>query len=98
MKKAFFLLLTVFLLMFSHALAEDCIVNLLDQPDAAYAFEEGAPILEIVYPNVHGSDACILRMNGEVMMIDCSTDDQSPLLVVPVLRVCSRILYKSISF
>lgn len=68
------------------AVAEGVIVNLIDDPDAAYTFQEGAEILEIVFPSIHGSDACILRMGEETMMVDCSTDDQSPLLVVPVLK------------
>lgn len=68
------------------AVAEGVIVNLIDDPDAPYAFQEGAEILEIVFPSIHGSDACILRMGEETMMVDCSTDDQSPLLVVPVLK------------
>lgn len=68
------------------AVAEGIIVNLIDDPDAPYAFQEGAEILEIVFPSIHGSDACILRMGEETMMVDCSTDDQSPLLVVPVLK------------
>ena len=66
--------------------AEGSIINLIDNPDAAYTFADGAEILEIVFPTIHGSDACILRMGDETMMVDCSTDDQSPLLVVPVLK------------
>jgi len=60
------------------ALAEDWIIDLTQNPDAFYAFQENAPVLEIVFPAIHGSDACILRVGGQVMMIDCSTDDQSP--------------------
>ena len=66
--------------------AEGCVVNLIDDPDAAYELDPDAELLEIVFPAIHGSDACILRMGDETMMIDCSTDDQSPLLVVPALR------------
>lgn len=85
MKRCLCLLLLLCCLPLS-AVAEGVIVNLIDDPDAAYAFQEGAEILEIVFPAIHGSDACILRMGEETMMVDCSTDDQSPLLVVPVLK------------
>lgn len=85
MKRCLCLLLLLCCLPLS-AMAEGVIVNLIDDPDAAYAFQEGAEILEIVFPAIHGSDACILRMGEETMMVDCSTDDQSPLLVVPVLK------------
>lgn len=69
------------------AVAEGFVVNLIDYPDVLYdAFDENAEILEIVFPSIHGSDACILRIGENTMMVDCSTDDQSPLLVVPVLK------------
>lgn len=80
------LLLVLCLLPFS-ALAEGSVVNLIDNPDAEYAFDEGAELLTIVFPPIHGSDCAILMYGDEVMMIDCSTDDQSPLLVVPVLEM-----------
>ena len=38
-----------------------------------YHFEEGAPLLEIVFPRVISSDCAILRFEGQVMMIDSST-------------------------
>jgi len=63
-----------------------CIINLLEHPQAAYAFREDASILEMVYPTVQGSDACVIRMGQEVMLLDCSTDDQAPVHVIPVLK------------
>lgn len=80
------MLLCLTMLLPALSLAEGRVVNLIDQPDAAYAFEEGAELLTIVFPNVHGSDCAILMYQDEVFMIDCSTDDQSPELVVPVLK------------
>ncbi len=86
MKKLVALFLAL-MLVFSCALAEEsCIVNLIDNPEAEYAFEEGKDIFSIVYPNVTGSDAAILQYQDEVWMIDCSTDDQSPKFVVPALE------------
>ena len=38
-----------------------------------YHFEEGAPLLEIVFPRVISSDCAILRFEDQVMMIDSST-------------------------
>lgn len=62
------------------ALAQGSVVNLIDHPDAAYRFSEDTPLLEVVFPAIHGSDCCILRMAGETMMVDASTDDQHPLV------------------
>ena len=85
MKKLAALFLALMLLL-STAVAEGCIVNLIDDPDAEFAFEEGKDIFSVVYPNIHGSDAAILMYQDEVWMIDCSTDDQAPHLVVPALE------------
>jgi len=54
------------------SLAESCIVNLIENPQATYSFAEGAPILEIVFPRVHSSDCAVLRMGDEVLMLDAS--------------------------
>ncbi len=79
------------------ALGEGKVVNLMENPDADWSFEEGAEILEIVYPPLQGADACILRMGDQVMMIDCATDDQSRSSVVPTLRRLG-ITYVDIAF
>lgn len=80
-------LLLILCLLPMAALAESSIVNLIDNPDAEYAFDENAELFTIVFPPIHGSDCAILMYRDEVMMIDCSTDDQAPLLVVPVLKM-----------
>ena len=54
------------------SLAESCIINLIEDPEAVYTFNEHAPILEIVFPRVHSSDCVVLRMGSEVMMLDAS--------------------------
>lgn len=60
------------------AFADDgVIISLVDDPYADYAFEEGADILEIVFPRVYSSDCAILRYQGQVMMIDASTKNQT---------------------
>lgn len=74
-------LILVLLLIPVCTLAEGCIINLADNPDAEYAFQEGADILEVVFVNTHGSDSIIMRMNGEVFMIDAGTERQAPLVV-----------------
>ncbi|MBR4081488.1 MAG: MBL fold metallo-hydrolase [Clostridia bacterium] len=78
MKKLLILLLC--LMLPCAALAEGCIVNLIDDPAAEYAFQPGAEVLEIVFPQIYGCDACILRMGGEVMLLDAGTDHQSPIV------------------
>lgn len=62
------------------------IVNLIASPEASFHLDDQAQLLTIVYPNIHGSDCCILMYGGEVWMVDCSTDDQATALVVPVLE------------
>jgi competence protein ComEC len=85
MKRLLSLILALCLLPMA-ALAEGKVVNLIENPDAEWSFEEGKDILEIVYPPLQGADACILRLGGETMMIDCATDDQSQSAVVPTLQ------------
>ncbi len=81
------LLLALLFLLPLGALAQEAdVVNLLEAPDAEYEFAEGTDLLTIIYPNIHGSDCAIMMYQDEVMMVDCSTDDQSPLLVKPVLE------------
>ena len=62
------------------SLADDVVVNLIHNPDASYAFREGAEVLEIVFPQIYGADACIIRMGDEVMMVDAATDHQAPIV------------------
>lgn len=49
------------------------IINLVEDAAQDYRFEEGAPLLEIVFPRVISSDCAILRFEDQVMMIDSST-------------------------
>ena len=49
------------------------IINLVEDASQDYRFEEGAPLLEIVFPRVISSDCAILRFEDQVMMIDSST-------------------------
>lgn len=86
--KRLFSLLTLLMLCLLplQAQGEGCVVNLIDHPDAAYAFEEGSDLFTVVFPPDHGSDCAILLYQDDVMMIDCSTDDQASRFVVPVLQ------------
>ncbi len=73
-QKLLLLLLMMALLLPTFAMAETpVIVNLVENPDAEYHFEDGAKILEIVFPRVYSSDCILLRYDGMVMMIDAST-------------------------
>lgn len=85
MKRLLAALLTLMLLP-CLSMAEGRVINLIDQPDTPYAFAGDAELLTIVFPDIHGSDCAILMYQDEVFMIDCSTDDQSPEHVVPVLE------------
>lgn len=73
-QKLLLLLLMMAMLLPTFAMAETpVIVNLVEDPDAEYHFEDGAKILEIVFPRVYSSDCILLRYDGMVMMIDAST-------------------------
>ena len=52
------------------------VINLTAAPDAEWAFEEGAEILEVYFLPVIGADACILRMGNQVVMVDAATTGQ----------------------
>ena len=73
-QKLLLLLLMMAMLLPTFAMAETpVIVNLVENPDAEYHFEDGAKILEIVFPRVYSSDCILLRYDVMVMMIDAST-------------------------
>lgn len=54
-----------------------CVVDLTLDPRAEWAFAPGAEILEVVFPQMAEADACILRMNGHVMMIDAGGEKEA---------------------
>lgn len=55
-------------------MADAPVVNLIANPNAEFAFEEDAPILEIVFPRVYSSDCTLICMEDETMMVDASTE------------------------
>lgn len=73
MRKLISLLLVLLLI---PVCAQAHVINLVENPAAEWAFAEGAPILEVVFPPVRGADACILRVGGEVMLVDAATIGQ----------------------
>lgn len=50
------------------------VINLIDNPEAEYAFAPDSVILEIVFPRVFSSDCIILRFGEETMLVDASTE------------------------
>ena len=76
---AWFLVLVCLLLPCTVWAEEPVIVNLVENPEADYAFEEGVTLLEIVFPRVYSSDCAVLRFGEQTMMIDGST--QNPVMV-----------------
>lgn len=79
LRKRFFALILLLLLLLPllPAAAQDStVINLVKNPNADYSFEEGVPLLEIVFPRVFSSDCAIIRFEGQVMMIDASTKNQ----------------------
>ena len=76
MLKRLFALVMLLAFLPACALGEGYVINLIQKPDAQWAFREGVPILEMFFPPVKGADACIVRMGDEVMMIDAATVGQ----------------------
>lgn len=70
------LVLLCLLPVFAFAEEAAAVINLVADPQAEWAFEEGAEILEVYFPPVRGADACILRFGGRVMLIDAATVGQ----------------------
>jgi len=61
--------------------AESHVINLIENPDAGYAFQEGVTLLEVYFPEIFGCDACILRFGEETMLIDAATVGQAPIVM-----------------
>lgn len=76
MLKKLLLWLMVLVTLTPCALAETpVLVDRINAPDeqADFAFEEGAPLLEILFPQILDVDAAVLRCGDEVVLIDCSS-------------------------
>lgn len=61
---------------FAEAVKQPAVINLVETPDAEWQFQEGANILEVLFPQMFGADACILRHQGRVMLVDAGTPGQ----------------------
>ncbi len=72
------LCLTLALLFCLPALAESVVVNKVANPDDPFAFPEGAQLLEVYFPDIHGCDAALVRLGDQTMLIDAATSDQAP--------------------
>lgn len=93
MKRLISLLLACLLLVPLCALAQDAeavpadapkeshVINLIDNPDAEYAFQEGVTLLEVYFPEIYGADACIFRFGEETMLVDAATVGQAPVVM-----------------
>lgn len=63
------------------------VINLIEDPDAEYAFQEGVTLLEVYFPEIFGADACILRFGEETMLIDAATVGQAPIVMETMTRL-----------
>ena len=90
MKRIIALLLSIVLLTPLCALAEETqavteepshVINLIENPDAEYAFAEGVTLLEIYIPEIFGADAGVLRFGDQTMLIDAATVGQAPIVM-----------------
>lgn len=84
MKKLLALLMLLTLLTLPASAA--VVVDRITDPTAVDPIPADAAVLEVVYPAVNGSDACILRLGDQVWMVDGSTRYQANLAVLPVLK------------
>jgi len=76
MKKKWLCFLMICVILPGCVMAESRVVNLVVNPNAEWAFDEGAEILEVYFPPLKGADACILRMGNQVVMVDAGTAGQ----------------------
>ncbi|MBP3655349.1 MAG: MBL fold metallo-hydrolase [Clostridia bacterium] len=53
-----------------------CVINLIENPDAQYAFDPDAQLLEIIFPRIFSSDCSFIRFGEETMLIDSSTESE----------------------
>jgi len=60
---------------------ESHVINLIENPNAEYAFQEGVTLLEVYFPEIFGADACIFRFGEETMLIDAATVGQAPIVM-----------------
>ncbi len=51
------------------------------------SFEEGTPVLEVLFPQILNCDAALLRCGGETMLIDCATTGQAQ----RILDMCRQL-------
>ena len=86
---AIFVLLCLFSVS-AFAETDGVVVDLINHPDASWSFQEGAEILEIVFPPVQGADACILRLGDRVLLVDAATPGQHD-------RVAAALAYMGIT-
>ncbi len=82
----FFCFLFLFLFLACPALGESRVVNLFADPEAVYQLREDVPILEIDFPSIAGCDACLLRMEGQTMLIDAGSTSMASMSLLPMLR------------
>ena len=76
LKKAVAILLALVLPAVSlSAMAEDVIINKIAHPENTFAFEEGAPLLEVYFPAVFGVDAAYVRYGDYSIIIDCGGNE-----------------------
>lgn len=47
-----------------------CVIDLTQTPDAVWTFAADRPVLEIVFPQIAEADACIMRLDGHVLLLD----------------------------
>ncbi len=74
---AMLLLLCLFpALVLAEEAAPPVVVDLINHPETEWAFADGAKILEVLFPRVIGADACFLRYDGKVLLVDAGTPGQ----------------------
>lgn len=80
---AFCMLLSVLLAGGAGAEEAPVIIDRINTPEenAGFAFEAGAELLEIVFPQILNCDAALVRCGGETMLIDCATAQQGQRVV-----------------
>ncbi len=66
---------------------ESYVINLIEDPDAEYVFQEGVTLLEVYFPEIYGADACIFRFGDETMLVDAATIGQAPVVMETLAKL-----------
>jgi len=74
-------LAAMIVLLYTSALAEQPVIDRINEPGQPWPFAEDARLMEIWFPQMTDCDAAVLRLDGKAWVIDCATEKYGEHLV-----------------